>query len=320
MRVLVIGGNRFMGVELVAQLLARGHDVTLLNRGQLGDPFGPLVKRLVADRGTDAFDTALAGTTWDAVFDFVLMDGAQTDRLVRVLEGRVGHVMVISTGQVYLVRTPRPGIARETDYAGPVIPAPTSESDLGQWQYGAEKREVEDRLAASALPFTSLRLPMVHGARDDRRRLDGLLWRLLDGGPILLTQPEAPVRHVFSGAVVRTLVSLLDRGPQRAGFNLAWNEALTARAFVERVAQQLGASPRLVVRPFDELVAAGVDPVQAAFVNSRWMSALDATLANQTLGFVHEPLEAWLPQVVHGFMARWQGPPPSLAQRPLELR
>lgn len=108
MRVLVIGGNRFMGVELVAQLLTRRHEVTLLNRGNLGAPFGPLVRRLVADRGTDAFDAALAGTTWDAVVDLALMNGPQTERLLRVLKGKTPHVVVLSTGQAVELRLSGP--------------------------------------------------------------------------------------------------------------------------------------------------------------------------------------------------------------------
>jgi nucleoside-diphosphate-sugar epimerase len=40
MKVLVIGGNRFVGIDLTLRLLARGIKVTLLNRGTLPDPFG----------------------------------------------------------------------------------------------------------------------------------------------------------------------------------------------------------------------------------------------------------------------------------------
>lgn len=319
MRLLVIGGNRFMGVELVAQLLVRRHDVTLLNRGNVADPFGPRVKRLVADRGTDAFDAAIAGTTWDAVVDFTLMDGPQTDRLLRVLKGKTPNVIVISTGQVYLVRTPRPVIATERDFDGPVLAASPSPSELEDWKYGIEKRDVETRLFAGGLPFTTLRLPMVHGARDHRRRLDGLLWRLMDGGPILLTQPDAPVRQVFSGAVVRAVLTCLERGPLNEALNLSWDEPLTARGFLDAVAKTFGATPRVELRTWDQLVAAGIDPVQATSLNSKWMSALDASRAKEVLGFTHEPLDAWLPQVVHGFMARWSEAPPSMKQRPLEL-
>ncbi len=40
MKVLVIGGTRFVGHELVWRLLVSGHEVTLLSRGRLGDAFG----------------------------------------------------------------------------------------------------------------------------------------------------------------------------------------------------------------------------------------------------------------------------------------
>ena len=320
MRVLVIGGNRFLGVELTAQLLLQRHQVTLLNRGHLVDPFGARVQRLLVDRASDGFDAALAGTSWDAVIDFALFDGPQAARLLRVLEGRVGHLVAISTGQVYLVRTPRPEIATEADFEGPVQSAPPSPSEEPDWRYGVEKRDAERALAASSMPFTTLRLPMVHGGRDPKRRIDSLLWRMMDGGPILLTQPEAPVRHVFSGAVVRAVLSALSRGPTRRAFNLGWSEALTARTFVEQVGRAFGVSPRVEVRSWEALTSAGLDPVQACTVNSRWMSALDASLAQQALGFVHEPLDAWLPRVVHALVSGWTGQPPSVDQRPGELR
>ena len=61
MHVLVIGGNRFMGLSLVWRLLFGGHRVTVLNRGNLADPFGDRVERVRVDRTTDGFDAALAG-------------------------------------------------------------------------------------------------------------------------------------------------------------------------------------------------------------------------------------------------------------------
>ncbi|MCC2671118.1 MAG: hypothetical protein K0Q72_3589, partial [Armatimonadetes bacterium] len=49
MRVLVIGGTRFVGYFLSWRLLAQGHQVTLLNRGSAGDPFGERVERIRCD-------------------------------------------------------------------------------------------------------------------------------------------------------------------------------------------------------------------------------------------------------------------------------
>ncbi len=297
MRVLIIGGNRFLGVELTARLLARRDEVTLLNRGTLLDPFGNRVKRLTADRGTDAFDLALAKEpAWDAVVDFALFDRRQTDRLVRVLGSNAKHVIGISTGQVYLVRTPRPVIASEADFDGAVLAAPPTAAEEQDWRYGIDKRDVEASLAGSSLPFTVFRLPMVHGARDQKQRLGRLFWKLFDGEPIRLRRPDAPVRQVFSGAVVEALLASLDRGPSGRAWNLAWAEKLTAAQFVEHAARAVGATPRIVT---DEEAT-----LEDCFLNSKWMSALDASAARREWGFTHPPLQEWLARVAHGWISR----------------
>src|SRR5206468_1948091 len=70
MHVLVIGGTRFVGYELVWRLLAAGHRVSLFNRGRLADPFGPRVERLRGDRATEDFPRLLAGRAFDPAVDF----------------------------------------------------------------------------------------------------------------------------------------------------------------------------------------------------------------------------------------------------------
>lgn len=319
-RILVIGGNRFIGVEVVARLLARGDTVTLLNRGQLEDPFGSLVQRIHVDRSTDAFDAALTGKTFDAVIDLALFDGPQAERTARVLAGKTAHHVVISTGQVYLVKTRRPTLANEDDYDGPVMSAPPSAAEHDDWQYGLEKRAMEDVLARGAIPFTTFRLPMVHGGRDWRRRLDSLVWRILDGGPVLLTRPDVPMRQVFSSAVVRAIVDVLERGPTNRAWNLAWSESLTVRTFTVALAGLLGAEPKIIATTDEALQAAKIAPQLACHFNTSWMSALDASAAREKLGFGHEPLGVWLAQFVHASMSRWTEAPPSFSQRALELQ
>ncbi|MFT3706376.1 MAG: epimerase [Archangium sp.] len=298
MRVLIIGGNRFLGVELTAQLLARGDDVALLNRGTLIDPFGARVRRFTADRGTDAFDKILSREDgFDAVVDFALFDGEHARRTTRVLAGKVKHYVAISTGQVYLVRTPRPAsFVKESDYDGAVMSAPPSEAERDDWKYGIEKRDAEDGLRASDLPFTVFRIPMVHGPRDHKQRLERVFWKLVDRKPIVLRDASASVRHVFSGAITRTLTNVITRPPTRRAWNLAWDEKLTAAQFIERAAAQLGVTPNIEIDP-----SANTD---ACFLNSRWMSALDPSDARNHLGFAHEAMDRWLPGIFSSWLAR----------------
>ena len=67
MRILVLGGTRFLGRALVEAALARGHEVTLFNRGETNAELFREVEKLRGDRTEDL--TALAGRSWDAVLD-----------------------------------------------------------------------------------------------------------------------------------------------------------------------------------------------------------------------------------------------------------
>ena len=67
MNILVLGGTGFIGPHLVEYALARGHTLTLFNRGRTNTHLFPEVEKLVGDRN-DNLD-ALVGRRWDAVID-----------------------------------------------------------------------------------------------------------------------------------------------------------------------------------------------------------------------------------------------------------
>jgi nucleoside-diphosphate-sugar epimerase len=323
MRVLLVGGTRFLGHELAWRLLAAGHEVTLFNRGTLPDAFGPRVERLRGDRTTDDFARLLAGRDWDAAVDLAAYEGRDGRQAADVLAGRVGHYVVVSTGQVYLVREGQgPSPARESDYDGPLMPEPADPFDKGQWDYGMGKRALEDELAAAwaakRFPSTRLRIPMVNGERDHFRRVERYLWRLLDGGPVLLPDGgERRVRHVYSGSVVKLVLSILGDARTFGGaWNLAQDEAPTLRELLTLLARSLGAEPRLVDVPEERLRACGLDPLVLSPFSGRWMSFLDPSRARAELGFVHEPLPVYLDRIVASFLAHPPAdPPPGLERR-----
>ncbi|HEX4417873.1 MAG TPA: hypothetical protein VH165_08240 [Kofleriaceae bacterium] len=322
MNLLVIGGNRFLGLGLVWRLLCRGHRITLVNRGNLADPFGDRVKRIRADRSTDAFDQALTGRTFDAAIDFAGFTAGDAARAVRVLAGRVGHYFFLSSGQVYLVREGCPTPAREVDYAGPTMAAPPTPADHEDWAYGIGKRGAEDVLAAAPqLPSTRLRLPMVNGERDHKRRVEGYVWRLLDDNALLVPRAGAIARHIYSGAVIRTLTRLVEAPPPPGdAFNLAQPEQLTVRALIQRIARQIGAAAEIVELPEETLEDAGISVRDASPFSSRWMSQLDPARAIAELGFEHPPLDVYLDSILASLFAAWPTEPPAgYAQRRREL-
>ncbi|HET8647917.1 MAG TPA: NAD-dependent epimerase/dehydratase family protein, partial [Vicinamibacteria bacterium] len=326
MRVLVIGGTRFMGYGLVWRLLLGGHAVTLLNRGQTPDPFGDRVRRLQGDRTTD-LRRLVAGHSFEAAVDFAAFQGSDVAQAVEALAGGgLGHYVLISTGQVYLVREGCPQPARESDYDGPTLPPPPDAADRAEWEYGMGKRAAEDVLheawRSRRFPGTVLRIPVVNGERDHTRRLESYLWRLLDGGPILLPGGGGQgLRHVYAHDVVRTIESLLGR--QQAfgrAFNLCQEEAPSLRELVQRLAAILGARPRLVDVSAPELAAAGLTARAVSPFSSGWISFIDPSLAQAELGFRATPLDQALASIVASFLAHLADPPAHrYATRPQEL-
>ena len=299
--------------------------MTLFNRGT-PDALGDRVERLRGDRTTADFDRLLAGRSFDAAVDFAAFDGADGRRAAAVLGGRVGHYVVISTGQVYLVREGCPRPACEADYDGPVMPEPADGYDKGQWDYGVKKRALEDALAEAwekdRFPATRLRIPMVNGERDHFRRLERYLWRMLDGGPVLLPGGgDRATRHVYSGAVVKAILALLGRADTFGqAYNLAQDETPTLRELLTLVAERLGAPARLVDVPVESVRAASLDPLMLSPFSGTWMSVLDPARAKAELGFRHEPFVSYLDKIVTTFLAHPRAdPPPGYEHRPAEL-
>ncbi len=309
MNVLVIGGNRFVGRSLVLRLLFARHRVTVLHRGTLSAPTG--AEWLRADRTTGELDRVLKGRTFDAVVDFACFTGDDARGAVRAFAARTAHYVMISSGQVYLVREGVVGAARERDYDGPVMAAPPSEDDRPDWEYGIGKRDAEDVIAAAPeLRSTRLRIPMVSGEGDPKLRYERYLWRMFDGGPLYVPNPDAIARHVYRGHVVDAIVKLLERAPENAVFNIAQVEQPTVRELVELIGRAAGCTVAIDPTPASELVAAGIDPRDGSAFSSRWMSWIDPAHAIATLGLVQEPLEVYVRSIVQHALAGWSAPPP----------
>lgn len=100
LRILILGGTGFIGPHQVDYALARGHQVTVFNRGRQGNPWAGKVEELIGDRNTGDL-SALAGREWDVCIDnpttlpFWVRDAG------KALGGKVGQYVFISTISVY---------------------------------------------------------------------------------------------------------------------------------------------------------------------------------------------------------------------------
>ena len=306
MRTLVIGGTRNLGPGLVHALLARGDDVTVLNRGVTPGELPAEARRLTADRSDDtALGAALAGYSYDLVVDTTLYTGHEAQIVTGLLTGRAGRYVWWSTGQVYLVRTGLDRPFRESAYDGPLLPEPVPPSTLDHrnWTYGIGKRDAEDVLSTAfrerEFPAVSLRMPMIASERDHYTRIAAYVRRLLDGGPIVIPEgPPLPVRHVYGRDVIQaTLRSAETPGVSGHAFNVSQDETLDFFDLVGRIGALLGRTPRYAKQPRARLEELGLLPTCSPF-SDPWMSSLANDLSKLALGLQYTPVDEYLPRCV----------------------
>lgn len=303
--ILIIGGVRNMGYYLTKQLLEYGHNMTLLYRGTVTDDLPETVHRLHADRAdTSQLRRALLAKSFDVVVDFALYEEAQTEDILDIFEGDVGQYLVISTGQVYLVREGIQRPFREEDYAGRVMPSPKENTfAYEEWSYGIQKREVEDKLQnawqESGFPYTIFRLPMVNSGRDQFNRLYNYYLRLKDGGQVLVPEtPNYSLNHVYALDVIRAITHVIETGKGKGeAYNIAQDESVTLDEFLEILGDLIDVKPQLVRAKRSDLEANGFLPDCSPF-SERWMSELDNTKSKTDLDMEYTALPDYLAELV----------------------
>jgi nucleoside-diphosphate-sugar epimerase len=265
MKLLVIGGTGFMSSALVEAFVEAGHAVTILTRGQRPVAFPASVRCLTADRqDTSAFRDAVAGQTFDAVFDAICYTPQHAQQDIDLFAGQVGRLVMISTDFVYTVG-PRP------------LPIPEDTPREAPTDYGRNKALSEDLFFAAndRLPVTILRPPHIIGAgglfgtgslqgRDASlparlRRAEPIL--LLDGGALLIQPVD---RADIAAACLAVLTSQATAGQ---AYNMAGPEAVPTRRYYELIADILGVELRVACLPSDVFLTAYPD--RASFARHR---------------------------------------------------
>jgi len=189
--ILVLGGTGFLGPHVVTAALARGHTVTLFNRGKTHAELFPGVEKLHGDR--DGHLEALASRTWDAVVD----PSGYVPRIVKasaeLLAPRVGHYVFISTISVYAKHD-----VTNPDESAPVATLADPTSEDSKAHYGALKALCE-QAAETAMPgrVASIRPGLIIGPGDPTGRFTHWPTRLAEGGEVLAPGDGAtPVQYI----------------------------------------------------------------------------------------------------------------------------
>lgn len=235
MTILVIGGTRFFGKQLVRMLLEEGHKVSILSRGLTSDDFGSLVTRLKADRTQAAeLEAALGDKTFDAVIDQVCMNAEQAQIAVQSFKERTPYYLYTSTLSVY----PLGKELKEEDFEGlnykPEKPKTPSE------EYAEGKRAAEKVFQEQTFFKTSFaRFPVVVGDDDYTERLLKHVCAVSQGKEIYFPNLDAQFGFIQSVDAARALRWLVDH--RKAGsYNFASSDSFSLGQLMAEIGSAVG--------------------------------------------------------------------------------
>lgn len=291
MKILILGGNRFIGRELVATFARAGHEVSIFNRSGNTSPDLPSHQVIRGDRHhpEDLKRAAQAGV-WDIVIDNNAYQKEDVVQAIGTLKPKKRYFYT-STVSVYKY-SPKayrfPLTENSVEYSHRPKP---EDSTNPHWIYARGKMEAEAAVVTqNEVPWTVIRPAAVYGEDDANRRGFWYLSRMLDGGPLLLADSG---EHSFRLAYVKDVAQLYLQAAEKEAarnriYNVAQNEIITLRNFLDESAKALDVTPHYVNIPFEFLGESLAGPL-ATMPNF----IPDISRAKNDLGFHPTPFENW---------------------------
>ncbi|TSA87952.1 NAD-dependent epimerase/dehydratase family protein [Deinococcus detaillensis] len=237
MNFLVLGGTRFVGRQIVLELLGRGHHVSILTRGQTDDDLPLEVERLRGDRDAGNL-SALTGRTWDACLDVSGYVPRVVTQSAELLKDAVKRYLFISTVSVYADGQSGP-ITEDSALA--VLK--DSKSENIQADYGALKAVCEAEVRRIyGERATIVRPGLVAGPHDHTGRFTYWVKRAAQGGVALAPGDGQDITQAIDARDLAAFVAHLLEHHTPGIFN-AVGEPLTFAAFLAEVSVGVDAHP-----------------------------------------------------------------------------
>ena len=201
LNILILGGTGFTGPHQVRYALARGHKITLFNRGKRPQEWPAAVEELTGDRSTGDV-AALKGRKWDVCIDNPTSVPFWVRDVGEVRAGNVGHYIFISTISVYADNS-KPSMdetGKLAEYTGADILKETRDTLIANMElYGPMKAGCEAQAQKYFKDRTTIIRPgLIVGPGDETDRFSYWPLRIERGGEVLAPSQDGadPVQFI----------------------------------------------------------------------------------------------------------------------------
>ena len=208
--ILILGGTGFIGPHMVEYAMARGHEITLFNRGRTNTHLFPEVEKLVGDRADNL--TALEGRRWDAVIDNsgFLPKHVRASAALLADSGRYAFVSSISAYKDLAT----PGITEDYEVARLEDPAMEDADEWDGSTYGPFKALCEEAVQEVFGDRANIVRPgYIVGPRDGTDRWTYWPVRVAAGGDMAVPgTPADPVQFIDARDLAQWIVRMMENG------------------------------------------------------------------------------------------------------------
>lgn len=223
MRVVILGGNRFVGRRVAGHLIRRGNEVTVLHRSRASTPGAATI------RGTRTSPTSLARLVAlrpDAIVDMSLYSEYAAELLIAALRDQSVRYLAVSTAAIYSQTVPPPWNERTR-----VDPAP------GWGQYGIEKAKCDAVILNAKLANAVIvRPPYVIGTNDPDERCQRLFARVRREAPVLIPGDGSSLIQVIDARDMAIVLVRLLEGDVTGVVDVPGAGPISVRSFIEQCA------------------------------------------------------------------------------------
>jgi len=248
-QLLVIGGTKFIGRNLVDELLKRAQfEITLFNRGQTNSHLFPNVNKIKGDRGTSDIKQ-LGNQQWDYVIDLSSYYPNNLEATLEVLNtNQIKRYVYISTVSVYDIQSKLETLHDETKAIKAC--SPDQEVDPSWGSYGERKAECERILQKSDLDYLILRPSITYGPHDHTDRFYYWLYQVGKGKPIMRPQNHHTLgSYTYVKDLVNIIVYALMIQEHSNIYNIVSHSEISIGQIIDYASEILQIRPRIIDAP-----------------------------------------------------------------------